>query len=364
MSGGTATLTSNTFQSNTATATGYGGGASVSSGTGTTLTSNTFISNTSSYGGGASAYVSGDTGTIILSDNTFQSNTATGYGGGVYVTSGTGTTLTSNTFENNLAHNDGGGMHLMSTRLASLNGNTIISNTANNSGGGIAISGGTVNATNDIIANNTSLWEGVYVYNGGSLTARHWTLVSNGSYALTTNGGSAVLTNTIVALHGLGGFAGSNISADHTLFFNSSTPCSSGASCTNNLSGDPEFLNPAAEDYHIGSGSAAIDVGVDASVTTDIDGDPRPQGAGYDVGADEYPASTPCILFGDLDGDGDVDVDDIMQVAGRWRTSCDNPDPDNNPDTPNYEARYDLDDDCDIDIVDIMLVVAHWGEHC
>jgi len=53
-----------------------------------------------------------------------------------------------------------------------------------------------------------------------------------------------------------------------------------------------------------------------------------------------------------------------MLVASRWRTSCDNPDPDNNPGTPNYESRYNLDHDCDIDIVDIMLVATHWGETC
>jgi hypothetical protein len=76
------------------------------------------------------------------------------------------------------------------------------------------------------------------------------------------------------------------------------------------------------------------------------------------------PTSTPCVLSGDLDGDHDVDINDIMLVASRWRTSCAKPDPDNNPDTPNYEARYDLDADCDIDIVDIMLVVKHWGETC
>jgi streptogramin lyase len=76
------------------------------------------------------------------------------------------------------------------------------------------------------------------------------------------------------------------------------------------------------------------------------------------------PTSTPCILFGDLDGDEDVDIDDVMLVASRWRTSCAKPDPDNNPDTPNYEAWYDIDGDCDIDIVDIMLVVKHWGETC
>jgi len=72
-------------------------------------------------------------------------------------------------------------------------------------------------------------------------------------------------------------------------------------------------------------------------------------------------ASTPCY---DFDNSGQVDVADIMRVASRWRTSCENPDPDNNPATPNYDPLYDIDHDCDIDIVDIMLVVKHWGESC
>ncbi len=66
----------------------------------------------------------------------------------------------------------------------------------------------------------------------------------------------------------------------------------------------------------------------------------------------------------DLDDDSDVDIADIMLVASRWRTSCDDPDPDGDPDTPNYGAQYDLDGDCDIDIVDIMLVAARWGGTC
>ena len=53
-----------------------------------------------------------------------------------------------------------------------------------------------------------------------------------------------------------------------------------------------------------------------------------------------------------------------MLVASRWRTSCGNPDPDNDLDTPNYEGRYDLDHNCNINIVDIMLVAMHWGETC
>jgi len=64
---------------------------------------------------------------------------------------------------------------------------------------------------------------------------------------------------------------------------------------------------------------------------------------------------TLCYLFGDLDCDRDVDVDDIMQVASQWRCKCGD---------ACYDPTYDLDNDCDIDIVDIMLVVAHWGETC
>ncbi len=77
-----------------------------------------------------------------------------------------------------------------------------------------------------------------------------------------------------------------------------------------------------------------------------------------------YSTRPVCGLPADVDGDGDVDVVDIMLVASRWRTSCDNRDPDNNPGTPNYEARYDLNDDCSINIVDIMLVAVNWGERC
>ena len=49
-------------------------------------------------------------------------------------------------------------------------------------------------------------------------------------------------------------------------------------------------MDPAEGDYHIDEGSAARDAGVNAGVTIDMDMDAeaRPQGAGYDIGTDEW----------------------------------------------------------------------------
>ena len=49
------------------------------------------------------------------------------------------------------------------------------------------------------------------------------------------------------------------------------------------------FVAPASFDFHILSTSSAVDTGVSTNAPNeDFDGDSRPQGAGYDIGADEY----------------------------------------------------------------------------
>jgi hypothetical protein len=63
---------------------------------------------------------------------------------------------------------------------------------------------------------------------------------------------------------------------------------SGGVTTSGDFWGDPAFLDPDNGDYHIGSGSAAIDAGVDAGVYVDIDGEERPYGAEFDLGADEW----------------------------------------------------------------------------
>jgi hypothetical protein len=51
-------------------------------------------------------------------------------------------------------------------------------------------------------------------------------------------------------------------------------------------------------------------------------------------------------------------------VAGRRRLTAANPDPDGDPNTPNYGAAFDRDGDGVITVVDIMDVAAGWGQGC
>jgi hypothetical protein len=97
------------------------------------------------------------------------------------------------------------------------------------------------------------------------------------------------LQNVIVAHHALGlridqGFVALNNSLFHA---NGLDTQGSVAIDTGRATGDPLFVNPGANDYHLQAGSAAIDAGLDAGITVDIDGEARPAGGGYDIGYDE-----------------------------------------------------------------------------
>lgn len=66
------------------------------------------------------------------------------------------------------------------------------------------------------------------------------------------------------------------------------------------------------------------------------------------------PAPIGCIQI-DYNTSGEIDVQDIMQIASRWGLSTGD---------PNYDPIYDLDNNGNIDVVDIQLVAARFGEPC
>ncbi|MDD5673576.1 MAG: choice-of-anchor Q domain-containing protein, partial [Chitinivibrionales bacterium] len=80
---------------------------------------------------------------------------------------------------------------------------------------------------------------------------------------------------------------------DHNIVFGANGMVADTTGCTisNNMLGtDPLFVNSASApfDFHVQASSPAIDAGVTIpGLTNDYDGNPRPQGKGYDIGAYE-----------------------------------------------------------------------------
>ena len=84
------------------------------------------------------------------------------------------------------------------------------------------------------------------------------------------------------------------------------------------------FQNLPAGDLHLRAGSIAIDKGNSSGAPSeDYDGNPRPQGGGYDIGAYEYGSGSPgsqlpIISSGDYNGDGYDDIAVFRSSSGLW----------------------------------------------
>jgi uncharacterized repeat protein (TIGR01451 family) len=304
---GAATLSGGLFQNNRSTSS-FGGGLYAFNTL--TLTGTQFISNTASWdGGGAYALgaatlsgglfqnnqsnVSGSglcaNNTLTLTGTQFISNTASGAGGGAYANGSA--TLSGGLFQNNQSTGDNGG-GLYANNTLTLTGTQFISNTASSNGGGVyQSSSGTGRLVNALFARNTAGGNGSAIYLGSSSTVAllHITIASptvGAGAAVYVNAGTVGITNTIVASYTTGiQVAGGTVSSDYNLFYNAPTSVITG---TYSLTGtDPLFVNPMGDNYRLLSGSPAIDRGMNVGVTTDLDGNPRPIGNGYDIGAYE-----------------------------------------------------------------------------
>ncbi len=243
-----------------------------------TLDGNTFYANSAISAGGG-LYLDYSPATLI--GNAFIANSSAGDGAGLWLLE-SDATLVSNTIAANSADGHGGGLYLRDSD-ALLSNNSVVENEADVAGSGLYITGSAPRLLHSTIARNRGA-------GGSGIHLARWQLLSS----------TAILTNTILVSHSLGIYVdgGCTASLEATLW--GSGPWANEHDWggpgtihtgTLNLWEPPAFLDPAGGDYHLGPQSGAIDTGLDAGVLWDIDGDPRPIGAGYDIGADEFPAS-------------------------------------------------------------------------
>ncbi len=260
-----------------------------------TISNSSFISNTAQIGGGIHLNV-GIAALIEIRDSLVTANVATdGNGGGVFARPGA----------------PGRILHLknveLSDNLASRQGKALYFD---------AVGSGTpeVELWNLILTGNGATVGGqasdidavVAAFPGGSLTVKlaHVTADDNlvPSFLWARPGGSGkvttvVVTNTLLAnftnAYAATGSATSIVTVKHT-----NTYIHGVDNLHLTVGNSPVFtsVNPLElgdplldENYRLHSGSPAIDAGIEAGVSTDIDGEFRPQGFAPDIGADEVP---------------------------------------------------------------------------
>jgi hypothetical protein len=320
-----ATLAGNTISSNTSTV--YGGGGLYLSSSDAVLIGNIISSNTDKYNGGGGLFLTFSNAT--LNGNTVSTNTTWGSGGGLYLYE-SAATLSGNTISFNEApFMDGGGIYLQGSD-AKLSGNTVSHNVAEQRGGGAYLEHSDATLTGNIVFSNTADYGGgMFLFDSNATLANnsiadnratdqgsglfvdrsrphlfHTTIACNSggdgsgihvSRVVVSPGGESVvaMTNTILVSHTVGIYVGEGSTAtlESTLWHGNGSDwggigtIETGAP-THNHWGDPAFVDPDNGDYHIGPGSAAIDVGIAAGISADIDQEPRI--GTPDLGADEY----------------------------------------------------------------------------
>jgi hypothetical protein len=132
--------------------------------------------------------------------------------------------------------------------------------------------------TNSFFIRNPNNTVNLGMLGAGVLVFDFNTIVDNGGCGVTGNSlNSAALRNNIIARNG----SGSNTCGDSSF----TTPGSIISTTVTALN----FASPDAMpyDYHITTGSSAADTALGSTLDHDFDGDTRPRGTGWDVGADE-----------------------------------------------------------------------------
>jgi hypothetical protein len=304
--GGVLRVETTTFHDNSASAHSqpYGGGIVISHTLAATVTQSLFDDNFGWQTGGL--HFQGDPGgsnRLLVRDCAFVDN-GSGYAGALQIFNANSAQIEGNTFRGNWSSSDRGAMAIWySNAVLARN---VITGSWSGRTAAIEFSATAFTMTNNIVAGNEAKYDwldypAIMVRSGSSGRLVHNTVADNvGHSGIRVDSGSSVwLTNTILVSHtvGISVTAGSTATLEGTLWGSGAWAngtdwggdgyISTGSST--NTWGDPAFASPSDGDYHITPDSDAVEAGVFAGVTTDVDGEPRPFPAGTppDIGADE-----------------------------------------------------------------------------
>ncbi|MBG0785530.1 MAG: DUF1565 domain-containing protein [Anaerolineaceae bacterium] len=248
-------------------------------------------------------------GRVDIVDNMFQENTAGSYGGAIYTGSSYDVHILDNSFVGNEVTWGGGSIYAMCSTTVLIEGNVFIGGAADY---GTAIHSDSCNvninanlfkdnpgtSTIDIysysigstISNNFLIRSDQYaIYLMGENTTRHEIVnntIMNVRYGISPTSSFVNISNNIIAytfsfsiFNSSGTMVGSN-----NLFYENG---GNSYPLTNPVYEDPMFVDPSTDDYHLDKESPAVDAGAVVTLDEDYDGDERPIGDGYDIGADE-----------------------------------------------------------------------------
>lgn len=177
-------------------------------------------------------------------------------------------------------NNVGFGIHIYNGWAGQTNNRNVVrGNRVHDNRSGIIVGSGNSNVVyNNLVYSNTADYAlGVGFFNPDGTLVYNNTVYSNVGDGIQIRSGS---TNTTVR---------NNISYLNSVNINNLA--GGQTTLSNNPTTNPSFVNPAAGDFHLSVGSAAINAGVTiTAVPNDYDGNLRPQGSAYDVGAYERPS--------------------------------------------------------------------------
>lgn len=314
----------------------------------------------------------------IIEYNTIAFNKADS-GGGICIGSDCNAVIRNNRISNNESFYSGGGIYLSAWGHATIYNNMIKDNTVYGwaGGGGITLWNGNcgvdacTHVFNNIIVNNAASTYGGGIYSRYNDSKIYNNTIVNNFAA--SGGGLHVLNqgNSVPSIFNCI-FWGNTASASPQIYLYSDTGSQalitynnieSGFSGVGNINSDPVFVDALNDNFQLASGSPCIDAGDNESVQLPekdfyednrVGDDPDTIDTGngqapiVDIGADEYHEN---LCPGDLDGDQDVDEDDLIIFARDFgKINC----------TSGCPADYDA--DYDVDSLDLSFFSRSYGD--